>query len=84
MEIRLNTEAAKELVESEAPDAVIIAAGSRPLLLKQIDGSANVRTGLKGMEVTPEGVICQDREGEQSWKSLIFMPVTIRNIGWKK
>lgn len=137
VEIRLNTEATKELVESEAPDAVIIAAGSRPLvlpipgidgenvtivnnyylekekvgdevvvlggglagceaaihlaqegkkvtivemrdelapdanvrhrplLLKQIDGLANVRTGLKGMEVTPEGVICQDREGQQ-------------------
>lgn len=137
VEIRLNTEATKELVESEAPDAVIIAAGSRPLvlpipgidgenvtivnnyylekekvgnevvvlggglagceaaihlaqegkkvtivemrdelapdanvrhrplLLKQIEGLVNVRTGLKGMEVTPEGVICQDREGQQ-------------------
>ncbi len=137
VEIRLNTEAIKELVESEAPDAVIIAAGSRPLvlpipgidgknvtivnnyylekekvgdevvvlggglagceaaihlaqegkkvtivemrdelapdanvrhrplLLKQMDGLVNVRTGLKGMEVTPEGVICQDREGQQ-------------------
>ena len=133
VEIRLNTEATKELVEKEAPDAVIIAAGSRPLvlpipgidgenvtivnnyylekekvgdqvvvlggglagceaaihlaqegkkvtivemrdelapdanvrhrplLLKQIDGLAEVRTGLKGLEVTAEGVICEDR-----------------------
>ncbi len=133
VEIRLNTKATKELVEKEAPDAVIIAAGSRPLvlpipgidgenvtivnnyylekekvgdqvvvlggglagceaaihlaqegkkvtivemrdelapdanvrhrplLLKQIDGLAEVRTGLKGLEVTAEGVICEDR-----------------------
>lgn len=137
VEIRLNTEATKELVESESPDAVIIAAGSRPLvlpipgidgenvtivnnyylekekvgdevvvlggglagceaaihltqegkkvtivemrdelapdanvrhrplLLKQIDGLAEVRTGLKGMEVTAQGVVCEDREGQR-------------------
>lgn len=134
VEIRLNTEATKELVESESPDAVIIAAGSRPLvhpipgidrenvtilnnyylekekvgdevvvlggglagceaaihlaqkgkkvtivemrdelapdanvrhrplLLKQIEGLAEVRAGLKGMEVTAQGVVCEDRE----------------------
>ena len=137
VEIRLNTEATKELVESESPDAVIIAAGSRPLvlpipgidgenvtivnnyylekekvgdevvvlggglagceaaihlaqegkkvtivemrdalapdanvrhrplLLKQIEALAEVRTGLKGMEVTAQGVICEDREGQR-------------------
>ena len=137
VEIRLNTEATKELVESESPDAVIIAAGSRPLvltipgidrenvtivnnyylekekvgdevvvlggglagceaaihlaqegkkvtivemrdelapdanvrhrplLLKQIEGLAEVRAGLKGMEVTAQGVVCEDREGQQ-------------------
>lgn len=137
VEIRLNTEATKELVESESPDAVIIAAGSRPLvlpipgidgenvtivnnyylekekvgdevvvlggglagceaaihlaqegkkvtivemrdalapdanvrhrplLLKQIEGLAEVRTGLKGMEVTAQGVVCEDREGQR-------------------
>lgn len=32
VEIRLNTEATKELLEKEAPDAVIIAAGSSPLV----------------------------------------------------
>ncbi len=137
VEIRLNTEATKELVESESPDAVIIAAGSRPLvltipgidrenvtivnnyylekekvgdevvvlggglagceaaihlaqegkkvtivemrdelapdanvrhrplLLKQIEGLAEVRAGLKGMEVTAQGVVCEDREGQR-------------------
>lgn len=137
VEIRLNTEATKELVESESPDEVIIAAGSRPLvlpipgidrenvtivnnyylekekvgdevvvlggglagceaaihlaqegkkvtivemrdelapdanvrhrplLLKQIEGLAEVRAGLKGMEVTAQGVVCEDREGQR-------------------
>lgn len=137
VEIRLDTEATKELVEKENPDAVIIAAGSRPLvlpipgidgenvtivnnyylekekvrdevvvlggglagceaaihlaqegkkvtivemrdelapdanvrhrplLLKQIEGLVEVRTGLKGLEVTPEGVICEDKEKQQ-------------------
>lgn len=137
VEIRLNTRATKELVEKENPDAVIIAAGSRPLvlpipgidgdnvtivnhyylekekvgdevvvlggglagceaaihlaregkkvtivemrdelapdanvrhrplLLKQIEGLAEVRTGLKGLEVTAEGVICEDKEKQQ-------------------
>ncbi len=137
VEIRLNTKATKELVEKENPDAVIIAAGSRPLvlpipgidgenvtivnnyylekekvgeevvvlggglagceaaihlaqdgkkvtivemreqlapdanvrhrplLLKQIEALVEVRTGLKGMEVTPEGVICEDKEKQQ-------------------
>ncbi len=134
VEIRLQTEATKELIEKEAPDAVIIAAGSRPLilpipgidgenvtivndyylkkenvkdevvvlggglagceaaihlakegkkvtivemrdelapdanvrhrplLLKEIQALAEVRTGLKGLEVTKEGVICEDKD----------------------
>ena len=33
MEIRLHTKADKKLVEAENPDAVIVAAGSRPLVL---------------------------------------------------
>lgn len=137
VEIRLDTEATKELVENEAPDAVIIAAGSsplvppipgihednvtivnnyylekekvgdevvvlggglagceaaihlaqegkkvtivemreelapdanvrhRPLLLKQIEGLAEVRTGFRGLEVTSEGVLCEDKEQKQ-------------------
>lgn len=40
VEIRLNTEVTPEYVEKEAPDALIIAAGSRPLVppIKGMDG----------------------------------------------
>ena len=139
VEIRLNTKATKELVEQEKPDALIIAAGSRPLVppLEGIDGDqvvivnryylekdkvkdevavlggglagceaaihlaregkkvtviemrdelapdANVRhrplllqemeslenltirTGLKGMRVEQDGVVCQDKSGQE-------------------
>ncbi|MDE7429047.1 MAG: NAD(P)/FAD-dependent oxidoreductase, partial [Lachnospiraceae bacterium] len=136
-EIRLNTCADKELVEKENPDAVIIAAGSRPLilplpgidgdnvtivnnyylekdkvgdevvvlggglagceaaihlaqegkkvtvvemreelapdanvrhrplLLKEIDKLVEVRTGLRGKEITAEGVVCEDKDGKE-------------------
>lgn len=137
VEIRLNTEASKELVEQESPDAVIIAAGSsplvppipgihgenvtivnnyylekenikdnvvvlggglagceaaihlaqegkkvtivemrkelapdanvrhRPLLLKQMENLVEIRTGFRGLEITPEGVLCEDSEKQQ-------------------
>lgn len=137
VEIRLNTCADKELVEKENPDAVIIAAGSRPLvlplpgidgdnvtivnnyylekdkvgnevvvlggglagceaaihlaqegkkvtvvemrdelapdanvrhrplLLKEIDKLVEVRTGLRGKEITAEGVVCEDKDGKE-------------------
>lgn len=136
-EIRLNTEATPETVEAEKPDALIIAAGSRPLvppikgldgdnvvivnnyyrekdkvgdhvvvfggglagcecaihlgregkkveivemrptlapdanvrhrplLLAEIDKTARVRTGYKGVEVTKEGILCTDPSGAQ-------------------
>lgn len=135
VEIRLNTEATKELVEQESPDAVIIATGSaplvppipgldgenvvvvnncylekekvgnnvavfggglagcecaihlgmegkcvhlvemrdelapdanvrhRPLLLKEIDKYVTVHTGMKGLKVTAEGILCENKEG---------------------
>ena len=137
VEIRLNTEATKELLEKEAPDAVIIAAGSsplvppipgihgenvtivnnyylekekvgdevvvlggglagceaaihlaqegkkvtivemreelapdanvrhRPLLLKQMEGLLEIKTGFRGLEITPEGVLCDDKAQKQ-------------------
>ena len=137
VEIRLNTMASKELVEAEQPDAVIIAAGSeplippieglrgdnvvvvnnyylekdkvgdevvvlggglagceaaihlardgkkvslvemrdelapdanvrhRPLLLKEIEKNVEVHTGLRGLKVTAEGVLCADKENNE-------------------
>lgn len=137
VEIVLNTKATKEIVERENPDAVIIAAGSRPLVppIEGINGEnvtivnnyylekdkvsdnvvilggglagceasihlaqegkkvsvvemrdelapdANVRhrplllakmnelvdihTGLKGLKITDEGVLCEDKEGNK-------------------
>lgn len=149
-EIRLNTEVTKEYAEKEAPDALIIAVGSRPLippikgidgdnvivvnnyykqkdqckdtvvvfggglagcecaihlgmegkkvelvemrdmlapdanvrhrplLLKEIDKYVNVHTGLKGIEVTEQGVLCQDKEGKEV---LIPGETVIRALG---
>ena len=134
-EIRLNTEVTKEYAEKEAPDALIIAVGSeplvppikgldgdnvvivnnyylekdkvtddvvvfggglagcecaihlgmegknvhlvemrdalapdanvrhRPLLLAEIEKYVTVHTGYKGMEVTKDGIVCEDKEG---------------------
>lgn len=137
VEIRLNTEATKEMIEKEEPDAVIIAAGSRPLvppipgidgknvvivnnyylekervggevvvlggglagceaaihlakegkkvtvvemrdalapdanvrhrplLLKELEGLVEIRTGYRGVQVTEEGVVCEDKDGNR-------------------
>ena len=54
-----------ELVEMRdelAPDANI---RHRPLLLAQINKYVNVHTGLKGVKVTPEGILCEDRDGHE-------------------
>ena len=136
-EIRLNTEVTRDYVEQEAPDAVIVAAGStplvppipgldgdnvvivnnyylekervgdevvvfggglagcecavhlgmegktvhivemrselapdanvrhRPLLLAEIDKYASVHTDHKGLRVTDQGVVCQDKDGKE-------------------
>jgi hypothetical protein len=37
----------------------------RPLLLKEIDKYVTVHTGYKGLEVTQEGIICEDKDGKQ-------------------
>ena len=139
VDIRLNTNADQELVEKEKPDAVIIAAGSipivppipgidgenvtivnyyylekekvgdevvvlggglagceaaihlaqegkkvtiiemrdelapdanvrhRPLLLNKIKELTEVRTGLKGLEITAEGVVCEDKDKKRQF-----------------
>ena len=39
----------------------------RPLLLQEMEKLENltVRTGLKGMGITSDGVVCQDKEGRE-------------------
>ena len=51
-----------EMRDMLAPDANI---RHRPLLMAQIDKYVNVHTGFKGLEVTSEGVWCQNPEGEK-------------------
>lgn len=51
-----------EMRDELAPDANI---RHRPLLLKEIDKYATVHTGYKGLEVRKDGVLCEDKEGQQ-------------------
>lgn len=51
-----------EMRDELAPDANI---RHRPLLLKEIDQYATVHTGCKGLEVNKEGILCEDKEGNQ-------------------
>lgn len=37
----------------------------RPLLLKEIEKYVNVHTGLRGVEITEQGVLCQDKDGNE-------------------
>lgn len=51
-----------EMREELAPDANV---RHRPLLLKEIEKYAVVHTGYRGLEVTKEGVLCENPEKEQ-------------------
>jgi pyruvate/2-oxoglutarate dehydrogenase complex dihydrolipoamide dehydrogenase (E3) component len=51
-----------EMRDELAPDANV---RHRPLLLKEIDKYVTVHTGYKGLEVTKEGIICEDKEGNK-------------------
>lgn len=51
-----------EMRDELAPDANV---RHRPLLLKEIEKYVTVHTGYKGLEVTAEGILCQDKEGKQ-------------------
>ena len=51
-----------EMRDMLAPDANV---RHRPLLLAEIDKYVTVHTGCKGLEVTKEGIICEDRNGEK-------------------
>ncbi len=49
-----------EMREELAPDANV---RHRPLLLKEIEKYVTVHTGYKGLEVTAEGILCEDKNG---------------------
>lgn len=51
-----------EMREELAPDANV---RHRPLLLKEIEKYATVYTGYKGLEVTADGIICEDKNGNR-------------------
>lgn len=51
-----------EMRETLAPDANV---RHRPLLLKEVEKWVTVHTGYKGLEVTNEGVWCEDRKGQR-------------------
>lgn len=48
-----------EMRDSLAPDANI---RHRPILMKQINNLVEIHTGLRGMKITENGVLCQDKE----------------------
>lgn len=45
-----------------APDAKV---RHRPLLLKEIEKYVTIHTGYRGLEVTKEGILCEDKEGQR-------------------
>lgn len=51
-----------EMRDALAPDANV---RHRPLLLKEIEKYVTVHTGYKGLEVTDEGILCEDMDGTQ-------------------
>lgn len=51
-----------EMRDMLAPDANV---RHRPLLLKEIEKYAVVHTGYKGMKVTEEGILCEDKDGKE-------------------
>lgn len=55
-----------EMRDELAPDANV---RHRPLLLKEIEKYATVHTGYRGLEVTENGVLCEDQE-----KSKVLVP----------
>ncbi|MBP3217142.1 MAG: FAD-dependent oxidoreductase, partial [Lachnospiraceae bacterium] len=51
-----------EMRDQLAPDANV---RHRPLLLAEIDRYVTVHTNYRGLEVTPEGILCEDAAGEK-------------------
>lgn len=51
-----------EMRDTLAPDANV---RHRPLLLKEIEKYVTVHTSCKGLEVTKEGIVCEDADGQK-------------------
>lgn len=51
-----------EMRDMLAPDANV---RHRPLLLKEVEKYATVHTGYKGVKVTENGILCEDKEGKE-------------------
>lgn len=51
-----------EMRDMLAPDANV---RHRPLLLAEIEKYVTVHTGYRGMQVTEDGILCQDKEGQE-------------------
>lgn len=51
-----------EMRDTLAPDANV---RHRPLLLKEIEKYVMVHTGCKGLEVCPDGILCETKDGAQ-------------------
>lgn len=51
-----------EMRDTLAPDANV---RHRPLLLAEIEKYVTVHTGYRGMEVRPDGILCQDSDGHE-------------------
>ena len=54
-----------ELVEMRDQLAVDANIRHRPLLLAQIDKYVKAHIGLKGLEVTSNGILCEDKDGNK-------------------
>ena len=53
-----------EMRDELAPDANV---RHRPLLLKEIEKYVTVYTGYKGLEVTADGILCEDKNGSKQF-----------------
>ena len=51
-----------EMRDELAPDANI---RHRPILLKELENGVAVHTGYRGLRVTAEGVVCEDKDGAE-------------------
>ena len=77
--IHLGMEGKKvSLVEMHEELAVDANVRHRPLLLKEIEKYVTVYTGYKGLEVTADGILCEDKNGE---KQFVFGKSVICALG---